>query len=287
MTPRTDARPGARHHLGRGGRRQLREGGRLARGDGGHPPRRSTVERTTEDAGRRLEEVVGAGARRARRRIGPGTRTTTVGGAPTSRSTPPASGGRAKGRPGRGPDGRRGHDLQPLPRMAGGRREAGADAGALPLGVVPLEDFGPPLRTPAGHVGMDRARGQSRVRPWCTRSPVSPRLRRSSSISARSNARYYERHPDPGVAEAEGRVRHVGTSRFGRCAAASTRTTSSRSPSAICDYRAAQDITGPLFVGIDTHALSAPAQRTALEVLAANGVGTVMARRRRATRRRR
>src|SRR5262249_39561972 len=37
---------------------------------------------------------------------------------------------------------------------------------------------------------------------------------------------------------------------------------------AICDYRALQNINGPLFMGKDTHALSEPAQRTALEVLA-------------------
>src|SRR6202044_2753138 len=43
---------------------------------------------------------------------------------------------------------------------------------------------------------------------------------------------------------------------------------------AICEYRLAQNITGPLFMGKDTHALSTPAQRTALEVLAANGVET-------------
>ncbi|WP_394554138.1 phosphoglucomutase (alpha-D-glucose-1,6-bisphosphate-dependent) [Agromyces sp. MMS24-JH15] len=41
---------------------------------------------------------------------------------------------------------------------------------------------------------------------------------------------------------------------------------------AICEYRAAQGITGPLFIGADTHALSAPAQTTALDVLVANGV---------------
>src|SRR6188472_4410428 len=44
---------------------------------------------------------------------------------------------------------------------------------------------------------------------------------------------------------------------------------------AICDYRRWQKIDGPLYMGKDTHALSAPAQRTALEVLAANGVQTV------------
>jgi len=41
---------------------------------------------------------------------------------------------------------------------------------------------------------------------------------------------------------------------------------------AIVEYRTAQGITGPLFIGSDTHALSAPAQKTALEVLAANSV---------------
>lgn len=41
---------------------------------------------------------------------------------------------------------------------------------------------------------------------------------------------------------------------------------------AICDYRHKQGITGPLFMGKDTHALSRPAERVALEVLAANNV---------------
>ena len=47
---------------------------------------------------------------------------------------------------------------------------------------------------------------------------------------------------------------------------------------AVCEYRAGQGIGGPLFLGMDTHALSAPAQRTALEVLAANGVETHLQR---------
>ena len=46
---------------------------------------------------------------------------------------------------------------------------------------------------------------------------------------------------------------------------------------AICDYRVAEGIDGPLYVGVDTHALSEPAARTALEVLAANGVETCIA----------
>lgn len=41
---------------------------------------------------------------------------------------------------------------------------------------------------------------------------------------------------------------------------------------AICEYRTQAGTTGPLFIGKDTHALSAPAQRSALEVLAANGI---------------
>lgn len=44
---------------------------------------------------------------------------------------------------------------------------------------------------------------------------------------------------------------------------------------AICEYRKTKEITGPLFLGMDTHALSEPAMATALEVFAANGV-TVM-----------
>jgi len=45
---------------------------------------------------------------------------------------------------------------------------------------------------------------------------------------------------------------------------------------AICDYRRSQGIDGPLYLGKDTHALSAPAERTALEVLAANNVETII-----------
>jgi phosphoglucomutase len=47
---------------------------------------------------------------------------------------------------------------------------------------------------------------------------------------------------------------------------------------AICDYRRAQRISGPLYIGKDTHAISGPAQRTALEVLSANDVETVLQR---------
>jgi phosphoglucomutase len=45
---------------------------------------------------------------------------------------------------------------------------------------------------------------------------------------------------------------------------------------AICEYRRGQGIDGPLYMGKDTHAVSRPAERTALEVLAANGVATII-----------
>src|SRR5512142_975409 len=46
---------------------------------------------------------------------------------------------------------------------------------------------------------------------------------------------------------------------------------------AICDYRKLRGVDGPLFLGIDTHALSVPACASALEVLAANGVEVMLA----------
>src|SRR5206468_205452 len=45
---------------------------------------------------------------------------------------------------------------------------------------------------------------------------------------------------------------------------------------AICEYRKVHNYSGPLFMGKDTHAASRPAERTALQVLAANGVETVI-----------
>lgn len=47
---------------------------------------------------------------------------------------------------------------------------------------------------------------------------------------------------------------------------------------AICEYRASKNISGPLFMGKDTHAASGPSQKTALEVLAAHGIETIVQR---------
>jgi phosphoglucomutase len=82
---------------------------------------------------------------------------------------------------------------------------------------------------------------------------------------------YYAVHPDPG--EAAQRV-SFGTS--GHRGSAFTATFNEdhilATTQAICEYRAGHGIDGPLFLGADTHALSEPAQVSALEVLAANGV---------------
>jgi phosphoglucomutase len=82
---------------------------------------------------------------------------------------------------------------------------------------------------------------------------------------------YYAVHPDPG--DAAQRV-SFGTS--GHRGSAFTATFNEdhilATTQAICEYRATHGIDGPLYLGADTHALSEPAQVSALEVLAANGV---------------
>ena len=92
---------------------------------------------------------------------------------------------------------------------------------------------------------------------------------------ARLVTAYYAVHPDPG--EAAQRVA-FGTS--GHRGSALTATFNEdhilATTQAICEYRAANGISGPLFLGADTHALSEPAQVSALEVLAANGVHVLL-----------
>jgi phosphoglucomutase len=82
---------------------------------------------------------------------------------------------------------------------------------------------------------------------------------------------YRDRHPDPSVAAQ--RVA-FGTSGHRGSSLASTFNDDhiAATSQAICEYRAAQGIAGPLFLGRDTHALSEPAWRTAIEVFAANEV---------------
>ncbi len=82
---------------------------------------------------------------------------------------------------------------------------------------------------------------------------------------------YEQLAPDPGIASQ--RV-VFGTSGHRGCAldASFNRAHVLAISQAICDYRRAQGITGPLFLGIDTHAVSAPALLTSLSVFAANAV---------------
>ena len=92
---------------------------------------------------------------------------------------------------------------------------------------------------------------------------------------ARLEQEYYARQPDLGDANqlvSFGTSGHRGTSLNGTFTEAHILAITQ----AICDFRRAQNIDGPLQMGKDTHALSAPAQRTALEVLAANNVETVI-----------
>ncbi|MFJ4294963.1 phosphoglucomutase (alpha-D-glucose-1,6-bisphosphate-dependent) [Curtobacterium sp. NPDC089689] len=84
-------------------------------------------------------------------------------------------------------------------------------------------------------------------------------------------AAYHERVPDVSVPEQKvvfGTSGHRGSS----LDTAFNDTHIAAITQAIVEYRTQQGTDGPLFIGRDTHALSAPAERTALEVLAANGV---------------
>jgi phosphoglucomutase len=94
---------------------------------------------------------------------------------------------------------------------------------------------------------------------------------------ARLEREYFERQPDLGDTNqmvSFGTSGHRGSSLRGSFTEAHILAISQ----AICDYRRAHATDGPLYLGKDTHALSGPAQRTALEVLAANDVETFVQR---------
>ena len=88
---------------------------------------------------------------------------------------------------------------------------------------------------------------------------------------------YYQIQPDPAIASqrvAFGTSGHRGVSFDGNFNEAHVLAITQ----AICHYRQGQGIDGPLFIGIDTHALSGPAFQTALEVLAANEVQVMISK---------
>jgi phosphoglucomutase len=87
---------------------------------------------------------------------------------------------------------------------------------------------------------------------------------------------YWQTRPDPGVA-AQRVVFGTSGHRGSALDASFNEWHVLAITQAICDHRREQGIQGPLFMGLDTHALSAPAGHSALEVLAANGVHVVLA----------
>src|SRR4029077_12740634 len=92
---------------------------------------------------------------------------------------------------------------------------------------------------------------------------------------SRLGREYFERRPDlgdPNQLVSFGTSGHRGTPLRGTFTEAHIQAITQ----AICDYRRVQGTDGPLYMGKDTHALSGPAQRTALEVLAANNVETII-----------
>ena len=92
---------------------------------------------------------------------------------------------------------------------------------------------------------------------------------------ARLERDYFERRPD---LQDSNQLVHFGTSGHRGTPFQGTFTVAHilAITQAICDYRRLRGTDGPLYMGKDTHALSSPAQRTALEVLAANNVETVV-----------
>jgi len=113
-------------------------------------------------------------------------------------------------------------------------------------------------------------------------APISPLAGKPAPQSllvdlTRLEREYYERKPDlgdPTQLVSFGTSGHRGSPLRGSFTAAHIAAITQ----AICDYRRSQGIDGPLYMGKDTHAVSGPAERTALEVLAANSVETIIQR---------
>ena len=111
---------------------------------------------------------------------------------------------------------------------------------------------------------------------------ISPLAGKSAQTIARLDVAklidaYYKRRPDPRVPlerVAFGTSGHRGTSFDGTFNEAHVLAISQ----AICRFRKKEGIDGPLYIGIDTHALSMPALESALEVLAANGVEIMLSK---------
>ena len=127
----------------------------------------------------------------------------------------------------------------------------------------------------SGVIGMSSK--ESALKSQATASPLAgqPAPKEMLVDVARLEREYFERRPDlddPNQMVSFGTSGHRGSS----LRASFTEAHILAITQAICDYRRSQGTDGPLFMGKDTHALSGPAQATALEVLAANRVETVI-----------
>jgi phosphoglucomutase len=125
----------------------------------------------------------------------------------------------------------------------------------------------------ASNLGRAELGGPSRVHPLAGK-PAPPDVLVDVD---RVRGEYYARRPnldDPGQRVKFGTSGHRGSSLRGSFNEAHVLAIAQ----AICDYRKAQRIDGPLYIGKDTHALSGPALESAIEVLAANGVETMIDR---------
>ncbi|MGC1299126.1 MAG: phosphoglucomutase (alpha-D-glucose-1,6-bisphosphate-dependent) [Alloacidobacterium sp.] len=118
---------------------------------------------------------------------------------------------------------------------------------------------------------VSEAKVQSRISPLAGQPAPKEMLINLDDL----NLQYLERHPDLSDSTqmvSFGTSGHRGTPLRGTF----TESHILAITQAICEYRRMQGTDGPLFMGKDTHALSGPAQITALEVLAANGVETMI-----------
>src|SRR5262249_37579093 len=185
-----------------------------------------------------------------------------------------------------GPCGRGGRAAflqRPLPASAG-RPLAGARRVLRPLPLPwNLGPLRPGVRTHHGRAGppaVERHPPRDRVKELpMSISPLAgkPAPKELFIDVAKLEREYHERKPDPGDPDQPvvfGTSGHRGTPGNGTFTEAHILAITQ----AICDYRRGRGTTGPLYMGKDTHALSGPAQRTALEVLAANGVETIIQR---------
>ena len=124
---------------------------------------------------------------------------------------------------------------------------------------------------------MPREVARASTRPTISPLAGKPAPKALLIDPARLEREYHDRKPDPGDPSqlvSFGTSGHRGSPLHGSFNEAHIVAITQ----AICEYRRGQGIDGPLFMGKDTHGVSGPAQRTALEVLAANDVETIIQR---------